>query len=161
MGTKKDAVGLTYRVYTDGACQNNQRPGGQPGGWACVFVDGPQYSGFALKTTNNRMELQAAIEALKRTPPGSKVTLYSDSAYLVNAFRQNWFQGWERRQWRNAKGKPVENQDLWRELWNLAQDRDVKWMKVAGHAGDVYNERADRLAVQAIAEGLARQRAST
>ncbi len=139
-----------YKIYTDGACQNNQAAGGQPGGWACVFVDGPEYSGFDPKTTNNRMEMTAAIEALRHTEVGSSVTILSDSAYVINAFLQNWFLGWERRGWKNAKGQPVENQDLWRELRSLAQERRVRWVKVKGHAGDRYNEIADRLAVQAI-----------
>jgi ribonuclease HI len=148
-----------YRVYTDGACQNNQAPGGQPGGWACVFVDGPQFSGFDPATTNNRMELTAAIEALKHTEPGAAVTIFSDSAYVVNAFQQNWFAGWQRRGWKNAKGQPVENQDLWRDLKHLEQERRVTWVKVRGHAGDHYNEIADRLAVEAIRarSGLSRQ----
>lgn len=139
-----------YHVYTDGACQNNQAPGGQPGGWGCVFVDGPSYSGGDLKTTNNRMEMTGAIEALKHTEEGADVTIYSDSAYVINAFLNNWFSGWERRGWKNAKGQPVENQDLWRELRGLAGARRVKWVKVKGHSGSRYNEEADRLAVLAI-----------
>lgn len=143
-----------YDVYTDGACSNNQAPGGQPGGWGVVFADGPSYSGADARTTNNRMELTAAIEALRHTPPGSKVRLHSDSAYVLNAFLQNWFQGWERRGWKNAKGQPVENQDLWRALRDLAADREVLWIKVKGHAGDPLNEAADRLAVAAMAKVL-------
>ncbi len=139
-----------YRVYTDGACQNNQAPGGQPGGWACVFVDGPSFSGFVAKTTNNRMELTGAVEALKHTESGSQVSLYCDSAYVINAFKQKWFDGWQRRGWKNAKGQPVENQDLWRELKKLADERQVEWIKVKGHAGNRYNEMADKLAVDAI-----------
>ncbi len=147
-----------YQVYTDGACRNNQAPGGQPGGWGAVFVDGPSYSGYDARTTNNRMELTAAIEALKHTEPGAKVKLHSDSAYVINAFLQNWFQGWERRGWKNAKGQPVENQDLWRELYQLAKERRVEWIKVKGHAGDRYNEMADQLAVEAIREAHGQHR---
>lgn len=149
----------TYQVYTDGACQNNQAPGGQPGGWGCVFVDGPRLSGYDPKTTNNRMELTAAIEALKHTEPGAEVKLHSDSAYVINAFVQNWFKGWAQRGWKNAKGQPVENQDLWRELYQLASQRRVEWIKVKGHAGNHYNEIADQLAVEAIrqARGQTRQ----
>lgn len=139
-----------YEVYTDGACRNNQAPGGQLGGWACVFVDGPSYSGGHPSTTNNRMEMTAAIEALKHTPEGADVKIYSDSAYVINAFVQNWFSGWERRGWKNSKGQPVENQDLWRELRSLAQARRVQWVKVKGHAGNALNERADQLAVAAM-----------
>lgn len=97
------------------------------------------------------MELTAAIEALKHTEPGDHVRLCSDSAYVVNAFLQNWFGGWQRRGWKNAKGQPVENQDLWRQLKLLADERRVQWTKVQGHAGDRYNEAADSLAVKAIA----------
>ena len=147
-----------YVVYTDGACQNNQAPGGQPGGWACVFVDGPSYSGFDAKTTNNRMELTAAIEALRHTEPKSRVTVASDSAYVVNAFLQNWFSGWERRGWKNAKGQPVENQDLWRALKELADERQVTWKKVRGHAGDRFNTMADQLAVEAIRAAVSQKR---
>ncbi len=141
---------MKYEVYTDGACRNNQAPGGQLGGWACVFVDGPAYSGADPSTTNNRMEMTAVIQALQHTPSGSEVVVYSDSAYVINAFAQNWFSGWERRGWKNAKGQPVENQDLWREMRSLVQDRKVEWVKVKGHAGNVLNERADQLAVGAM-----------
>jgi ribonuclease HI len=137
-------------VYTDGACRNNQAPGGQLGGWACVFVNGPSYSGADPSTTNNRMEMTAVIEALKHTATGTDVTVYSDSAYVINAFVQNWFRGWEKRGWKNAKGQPVENQDLWRQLQSLVQDRHVHWVKVKGHSGNVMNERADQLAVAAM-----------
>lgn len=140
----------TYEVYTDGACANNQAPGGQVGGWACVFVDGPKYSGADPSTTNNRMEMTAAIEALEHTEKGSMVTIYSDSAYVINAFLQNWFAGWERRGWKNAKGQPVENQDLWQKLRQLASDRKVRWVKVKGHSGNPLNEAADKLAVAAM-----------
>ena len=148
----------SYQVYTDGACQNNQAPGGQPGGWGCVFVDGPSYSGFAARTTNNRMELTGAIEALRHTESGSRVALYCDSAYVINAFAQKWFDGWQRRGWKNAKGQPVENQDLWRELKKLADERQVEWIKVKGHAGNKYNEMADKLAVDAIRSALGEYR---
>jgi len=139
-------------VYVDGACSNNQAPGGQPGGWAAVFSDGRAFSGGDPATTNQRMELQAAIEALRRVPPGASVTVCSDSAYVVNAFRDNWFAGWEARGWRNAKGQPVENQDLWHALLALASARNVTWTKVKGHAGDPLNDEADRLAVAAISK---------
>ncbi len=139
-----------YQVYTDGACSNNQAPGGQPGGWASVFVNGPSFSGADLSTTNNRMEMTAVIEALQNTPPQSSVTIYSDSAYVINAFVQNWFKGWDQRGWRNAKGQPVENQDLWRQMQKLVKERQVRWVKVKGHSGNHYNEMADRLAVGAM-----------
>lgn len=139
-----------YVAYVDGACSNNQAAGLQRGGWAAVFTDGRSFSGGDEATTNNRMELRAAIEALRQTPPGSAVTINSDSAYVVNAFLQNWFRGWEARGWRNVKGAPVENQDLWRQLRAEAEQRRVTWVKVQGHAGNELNELADQLAVAAI-----------
>ena len=139
-----------YVAYVDGACSNNQAAGPQRGGWAAVFTDGRSFSGGDEATTNNRMELRAAIEALRQTPPGSAVTINSDSAYVVNAFLQNWFRGWEARGWRNVKGAPVENQDLWRQLRAEAEQRRVTWVKVQGHAGNELNELADQLAVAAI-----------
>lgn len=150
MGGGFETVAITYHVYTDGACANNQAPGGQPGGWACVFVNGPSFSGADPYTTNNRMEMTAVIAALRHTEEGAEVVVYSDSAYVINAFVQNWFKGWEARGWKNAKGQPVENQDLWRTLRDLVERRRVKWVKVKGHSGVVYNEQADRLAVQAM-----------
>jgi ribonuclease HI len=141
-----------YVAYTDGACANNQAAGMQPGGWAVVFADGRRFAAGGLGT-NQIFELKAAIEALKRTPPGSRVTICSDSAYVVNAFLQNWFAGWDRRGWTNVKGDPVANQALWRELRSLAEARRVTWQKVKGHAGDELNNLADRLAVAVIPKG--------
>lgn len=139
-----------FSAYTDGACSNNQAVGGQPGGWGVAFLDGRTYSGGERSTTNNRMELTAAIEALKNTPVGSTVEIFSDSAYLINAFQQKWIPNWIKRNWVTSQGKPVENQDLWKMLIKLEQERDVVWIKVKGHSGDKYNELADRLAVAAI-----------
>ncbi len=141
-----------YEVYTDGACSNNQGIGGQLGGWGVVFVDGRKFSGADESTTNNRMELKAAVEALKNTPLNSKVKIYSDSAYLINAFVQNWLINWQKNGWVTAQRKTVENQDLWRELLLLEKDRDVEWIKVKGHATDKMNIIADQLAVDAICE---------
>ncbi len=141
---------MAFEVYTDGACANNQAPGGQMGGWGCVFVDGASYSGAEKSTTNNRMEMTAVIEALRHTPVGASVMVFSDSAYVINAFVQNWFRGWEQRGWKNSKGQPVENQDLWRTMRALVQERHVKWTKVKGHSGVVHNEMADQLAVSAM-----------
>lgn len=139
-----------FIAYTDGACANNQAAGGQPGGWGVAFLDGRTYSGGDSSTTNNRMELTAAIEALKNTPVGSTVEIFSDSAYLINAFQQKWIPNWIKRNWINSQGKPVENQDLWKRLIKLEQERNVVWQKVKGHSGDKYNELADKLAVEAI-----------
>lgn len=141
-----------YRVYTDGACSNNQAGGMQPGAWAAVFADGRCFADGG-QGTNQIFELKGAIEALRRTPKGSRVTVCSDSAYVVNAFLQNWFAGWDRRGWTNVKGEPVANQPLWRELRALAGERKVTWEKVKGHADDELNNLADRLAVAAIPKG--------
>ncbi len=142
----------SYVVYTDGACLNNQAKGGQPGGWGAVFLDGRTFSGYDLSTTNNRMELTAAMEALKNTPIHSEVELYSDSAYLINAFTQHWIENWIKKGWKTSKGTPVENQDLWEKIISLEKDRNVKWLKVKGHSGNHWNEKADELAVEAISK---------
>ncbi|NLM69398.1 MAG: ribonuclease HI [Firmicutes bacterium] len=144
-------------VYTDGACTNN--PG--PGGWGVVIIYQDrirevieEYSGYVPNTTNQRMELTAAIEALKRLKTGSKVNLYSDSAYLVNAFLQDWFSGWLKRGWKNAKNQPVSNRDLWEELLALAEKHEINWIKVKGHSDNHWNNRCDQLARAAIKQGL-------
>lgn len=139
----------TVIIYTDGACSGN--PG--PGGYAAVVqqgVDVQEFSGREEPTTNQRMELQAAILGLEHAPEGSKVILHSDSAYLIRAFRDHWLDNWQRNGWQNSKKEPVANQDLWRELLRLAATRTVQWEKVAGHAGDRWNERCDELARVAI-----------
>jgi len=136
-------------VYTDGACSGN--PG--PGGWGTVLLYGEtrkELSGAELHTTNQRMELQAAVMALAALKRPCAVTLYSDSAYLINAFVQNWFAKWEVNGWLNSKKQPVENADLWRQLRNLAKVHRVTWVKVPGHAGVPENERCDQLARAAI-----------
>lgn len=142
------------QIYTDGACSGN--PG--PGGWAAILVYGDkrrELSGFAPHTTNNRMELTAAVEALRALKEPCIVDLYSDSAYLVNAFRQGWLEKWQRNGWRTSQKEPVENQDLWQELLALTRRHRVEWRKVEGHAGVELNERCDQLARAAIAAGLA------
>lgn len=139
-------------IYTDGACSGN--PG--PGGWGAVLLAGEhrkELSGFDPHTTNNRMEIQAAISALRALKYPCSVKLYSDSAYLVNAFRQNWLENWQRNGWVNSKKEPVENQDLWRELLEAARPHKVEWIKVKGHADNAENNRCDELARAAIAAG--------
>ena len=136
-------------IYTDGACSGN--PG--PGGWAAVITESDQVSeisGFEERTTNQRMELKAAVEALRMVPPGSKVRLFSDSAYLVNCFNQGWIKRWQKNGWLTGKGLPVENQDLWRELLELSRGNTVEWIKVKGHSDDLLNQRCDYLARGAI-----------
>lgn len=137
-------------IYTDGACSGN--PG--PGGWGAVIVEGDkrrEIFGSEDNTTNQRMELKAAVEALK-TLEGSpeRVTLVSDSAYLVNCFRDRWYERWQRNGWVNAKKEPVQNRDLWEQLVALAAKHRVRFVKTKGHADDELNNRADALARQAV-----------
>ncbi|MDO4582267.1 MAG: ribonuclease HI [Bacillota bacterium] len=142
----------TVTIYTDGACSGN--PG--PGGWGAVLICGEQYKelyGGESPTTNQRMELTAAVQALTALKQPCAVELYSDSAYLVNAFNQRWLDNWQKNGWLNAKKQPVENQDLWRSLLELSARHQVRWLKVKGHAGDKYNERCDALARQGIPDG--------
>lgn len=137
-------------IYTDGACSGN--PG--PGGWGVILMAGEhrkELSGYEAATTNNRMEIQAAIAALQALKAPCHVKLYSDSAYLVNAFNQNWLVNWQRNGWVNSKKDPVENQDLWRELLEAVKPHKVEWLKVKGHADNPYNNRCDELARAAIA----------
>ena len=132
-------------IYTDGACSGN--PG--PGGWAAVLMYGDkkkEISGGESQTTNQRMEMKAAVEALKALKYPCEVSLYSDSAYLVNAFNQGWLDRWQRNGWKTSQKKPVENKDLWEELLTLTEKHRVKFVKVKGHADNVYNNRCDELA---------------
>jgi ribonuclease HI len=136
-------------IYTDGACSGN--PG--PGGWAALLIFNGQereISGGEKLTTNQRMELKAALAALAALTEPCRVNLYSDSAYLINAFRQGWLKKWLRNGWRTIQKKPVENQDLWRELLQLTAKHQVEWLKVKGHDNNPHNERCDRLAKAAI-----------
>lgn len=139
----------TVIIYTDGACSGN--PG--PGGWGCVLLWGQarkELSGGEQHTTNQRMELQAAVAALSALKQPCRVVLHSDSAYLINAFNQHWLDNWQKNGWLNSKRQPVENQDLWQELLRLAAVHQVEWRKVRGHAGDEHNETCDALARAAI-----------
>ena len=137
-------------VYTDGACSGN--PG--PGGWAAIIIDGDQervVSGSAPRTTNQRMELQAVGEGLGAVPGRRRIHVYSDSAYIVNCFRERWWERWEKNGWRNSQKQPVANRDLWERLLAESRRHEVQWHKVAGHADDVMNNRVDALARGAIA----------
>jgi ribonuclease HI len=139
----------TIDVYTDGGC----RVDSGCGAWAAVIYDGPrpaEISGFEPHTTNNKMELRAAVEGLKQLETPSTVRLFSDSAYLVNCMNEGWYLKWERNGWKNSKKKPVENADLWRELLELARCHDVKWVKIPSHAGVAANERCHALVQLAI-----------
>lgn len=138
-------------IYTDGACSGN--PG--PGGWAAVLMyqdNKKEISGAQAETTNNVMELTAVIEGLKMLKFPCKVKLYSDSAYVVNAFQQKWIYGWIKKGWVNASKEPVKNKELWQELYHLTQTHEVEFIKVKGHADNEYNNRCDELARKAIKE---------
>lgn len=135
-------------IYTDGACSGN--PG--PGGWAAILMYGnhqKELSGAEKHTTNNRMEIQAVMEALSRLKEPCRVKVYSDSAYVVNCFQQQWHVNWERRGWKNSKNQPVENQDLWKALLEAMKPHQVEYVKVKGHSDNPWNNRCDELAVQA------------
>ncbi len=136
-------------IYTDGACSGN--PG--PGGWAAILRYGTlerEVSGGAPETTNNRMELTAALEALRALKEPCRVDLHTDSAYMHRAFTERWLDRWQRNGWKTASKKPVENQDLWEGLLEQAKRHQIKWIKVKGHADDEMNNRVDRLAVAAM-----------
>ena len=140
-----------YHVWTDGACRGN--PG--PGGWAYIIraSDGTEevcYD-YESSTTNNRMELSAVLEALRSIPEGSSVQLFSDSQYVVKGMNE-WIVAWQRRNWRKADGKPVLNEDIWKQLVEAAAKREIEWNWVEGHTGQDENERCDALANRAIDE---------
>jgi ribonuclease HI len=131
-------------VWTDGACSGN--PG--PGGWAWATEDGRQASGGEPSTTNQRMEIRAALEAV--TALAGPLVVVSDSTYVVNCFRDGWWRGWLSRGWVNSAKKPVANRDLWEPLITAVRDRgDVTFRWVKGHSGDPMNDLVDRLAVEA------------
>ena len=137
-------------IYTDGACSGN--PG--PGGWgAHLSFNGQrrELCGGEAATTNNRMEMQAAIEALNALKRPCVVDLYTDSTYLRQGITE-WLANWRRRNWRTAGNKPVKNQDLWQALDAAAARHQIEWHWVKGHSGDVGNERADELARQGMAQ---------
>jgi ribonuclease HI len=110
-----------------------------------------EFSGAEAHTTNNRMELTAAIEAMKRLKEPCAVKLYSDSAYMVNCFQQKWYVAWQKNGWKNSKKQPVENKELWQELLRLMDYHQVQYIKVKGHADNPYNNRCDELARAAVA----------
>jgi ribonuclease HI len=135
-------------IYTDGACSGN--PG--PGGWGVLLKFGrheKELSGGAIETTNNRMELQAAVEALQALKQPCQVDFYTDSEYVRRGITE-WIKNWKRRGWKTAGKKPVKNQDLWCDLEAATQSHQINWHWVKGHAGHVENERVDELARLAI-----------
>ncbi len=138
-------------IYTDGACSGN--PGA--GGWGAVLFykkTKKEISGFDPCTTNNQMELTAVIKALELLKEPCKVTLYSDSAYVINAFNEEWLTKWQLNGFRNAKKKPVQNAELWQKLIDFNCIHKIEWVKVKGHADNVYNNRCDELATGEIAK---------
>jgi ribonuclease HI len=137
-------------MYTDGACSPN--PG--RGGWGAVLLfpakgARKELSGAESNTTNNRMELMAAIAGLSALKRRCQVDLFTDSTYVRNAFEKGWLTRWQQNGWRTRDKKPVKNDDLWRALFELTEKHDVTWHWVRGHSGDVENDRADALAVAA------------
>lgn len=138
-------------IYTDGACSGN--PG--PGGWGTILMASgakKEMSGGEPLTTNNRMELMAVIEGLSALKRPCDVDIYSDSAYVVNAFNQHWITNWQRNGWRNSAKAEVANVDLWKRLLELTTVHNVNFIKVKGHADNEFNNRCDRLAVEAASK---------
>jgi len=145
----------TVRIFTDGACEGN--PG--PGGWATILVSSEhrrELSGFEPATTNNRMELRAALEGLRALKERCEVDLYTDSQYLRNGM-ESWLARWKTNEWRTADRKPVKNADLWRSLDEVAHAHRVRWHWIRGHDGHPENERCDALANEAIRRGHRRR----
>ena len=140
-------------LYTDGACSGN--PG--KGGYGGILIYGDykkEYSGYSADTTNNRMEITAVIEGLKMLKEPVELDIYSDSAYVVNAFELNWIENWQANAWRTASKKPVQNVELWQELLERLAPHTVTWHKVKGHADNEYNNRCDKLATGEIAKHM-------
>ena len=138
-------------IYTDGACSGN--PG--PGGWGSILMykeNTKEISGGEKNTTNNIMELTAVIQGLKMLKFHCEVELYSDSAYVVNAFEQKWIYGWIKKNWKTASGDKVKNKELWQELYSLSQIHTIKFIKVKGHADNEYNNLCDKTARGEIAK---------
>lgn len=134
-------------IYTDGACSGN--PG--PGGWGTILIyndNKKEFSGGMEDTTNNIMELTAVIEGLKKlkSPCNHEVEIYSDSAYVVNAFNNGWIYNWIKKGWVNSSKEPVKNKELWQELYDLVKKYNAKFIKVKGHSDNIYNNRCDELA---------------
>ena len=144
MNTDQKEIFLTLRIYTDGGCIGN--PG--PGGWGALVVrDGiyEEFGGAEGETTNNRMEMRAAIEGLSHLREGESAVLVTDSRYLIDGITK-WIHGWKRRSWRKSDGDAVLNRDLWEALDALVSGREVKWEHIAGHSGHPENERCDVIA---------------
>ena len=140
---------MKYKIYTDGACSGN--PG--PGGWGAVILDQDNkqknISGSEKNTTNNRMELLAAIMSLKKIKSNSEVIIFTDSTYVKNGITE-WMKNWKKNGWKNSSKKPVKNKDLWVKLDKLCEANSVSWKWVKGHSSNEFNNLADELATKAI-----------
>ena len=140
---------MKYKIYTDGACSGN--PG--PGGWGAVILDQDDkqknISGSEKNTTNNRMELLAAIMSLKKIKTNSEVVIFTDSTYVKNGITE-WMKNWKKNGWKNSSKKPVKNKDLWEKLDKLCEANSVSWKWVKGHSNNEFNNLADELATKAI-----------
>lgn len=136
------------RIYTDGSCRK------QVGGWGWWNENTHESDhGFSRGTTNQRMELQAALEAIDSHLDAKEIVIISDSAYLVNCFKQKWYEHWEKNKWRGNSGKPIANRDIWEKLFALVREHgNVQFVWVKAHNGDHGNEKADRLAYEASAK---------
>jgi ribonuclease HI len=137
-------------IYADGACKGNPGPGGW-GAWISMGEHSKELCGGEPITTNNRMELTAVIKALAALKRSCPVKIYTDSAYVQKGMSE-WLATWKARGWKTADKKPVKNDDLWRQLDTLAQQHQIEWLWVKGHAGDLGNERADELANRGVAQ---------
>lgn len=140
------------QIYTDGACSGN--PG--PGGFGAILKYGShmkEISGGYRLTTNNRMELTAVIKGLRQLKKSCRVTIYSDSRYIVDAMNKGWLKKWMAGGWVKSDGEPVKNSDLWKELVGLLRPHRVTWVWIKGHSENEFNERCDRMAVNAGKEG--------
>lgn len=148
---------MKVRIFTDGACSGN--PG--PGGWAAIFNYKDKtriLSGGEIETTNNKMELLAVVNSLKRIIQSKSETgfeIYSDSAYVVNAINDNWIKSWIKNGWKNSKNEEVKNQELWKKLlgylnYAKANDLKIEFVKVKGHDGNTFNEMADKIAKEEV-----------
>ncbi len=150
----------TFEIYTDGACKGNgSKTSGSYGGWAYVILEDRKIvkqdsGGPDESTTNNKMELIAALEALKnfsKSKEKHKIILYSDSAYIVNCFNDKWYEKWQNNNWRGGTKGEIQNRDLWEVLIDLHSKLDVTFSKVIGHSGDEFNEMVDSMASGAAA----------
>ncbi len=141
------------KIYTDGACSGN--PG--PGGYGAILMYEQvekEISGFEKETTNNQMELKAVIEALKLIKYECELEIYSDSAYVVNAFDKGWIYNWKKNNWKTADKKDVKNKEMWLELYDLLSLHEYKFIKVKGHSDNEYNNRCDKLATGEISKNI-------